>query len=211
MMAILVVSLIFLLVLGLGTFIFWYAVSRRQKTGKEPATKPTAPGLTFRWKYIFLPVAILFLAIILAASFYSFLPAEVAYRFNFDGSPKGWLGRGLAILLLLTPQFLLALIALAITRGTARFSRSAHTESTARAERILLLMGNMVALPQLVVGFVMIDVFSYNIYNMHLLPVWLFALIVMALGGIIMTILFLRTTKPSPTLPENYPQENPKE
>ena len=93
MTVILIVSLIFFLILGLGTVIFWYILHRRQAAGKKESATKTGVGLTFRWKYILLPVAILFLAIILAASFYNFLPAEVAYRFNLDGSPKSSLGR----------------------------------------------------------------------------------------------------------------------
>jgi len=211
MTAIIIVSLLFLLGLSLGIFIFWYVLHRQQAVGKKPANK-TVTGLTFRWKYILLPVAILFLAIILAASFYNFLPAEIAYRFNLDGSPKNWLGREMVILLLVVPQLLLTLIALAITWGTAKLIRSAgQIESTLKSVRVLLLMGNMLALPQLVLCFVMIDIFSYNAYGMHLVPVWLFALIVMALGGIIMAIFFIRATKPSASFSKEPPNKNFKE
>jgi uncharacterized membrane protein len=154
--------------------------------------------LTFRWKYVLLPVAILFLTIILATSFYSFLPDNVAYRFNLDGLPKAWLGHELVTVLMLAPQFLLALAALGITLGATKLGHSGgHIKSSVRVERILLLMGNMAALPQLVLSFVMMDIFSYNIYGIHLLPLWLFALIVMVLGGVILAVFFIRAAKPS--------------
>jgi len=200
MTVILIVSLFFLLGLGLGTFIIWYILRRRQAVeSKQPAKKPAAVGnLTFRWKYILLPVAILLLSIVLASIFYPQLTDEVAYRFNLDGSPKSWLGREIIISLMLAPQFLLALTALAITWGITKLSRSSgQIESALKPERIILFMGNIIALPQIVLGFVMLDIFSYNIYCMHLIPVWLFALIVMAVGGIILAIFFIRAIKRS--------------
>jgi len=51
-------------------------------------------------------------------------------------------------------------------------------------------MGNMVALPQLVLTFAMLAIFSYNSYGIYLMPLWIFALIVMGLGGIILGAVF---------------------
>jgi hypothetical protein len=93
-------------------------------------------------------------------------------------------------------QFLLVLAASAITWGITRMSRSfGQIESALKPERLILLMGNMAALPQIVLAFVMLDIFSYNIYGRHLMPIWLFALIDIIAGGIILTILFIRTIK----------------
>jgi hypothetical protein len=47
-------------------------------------------------------------------------------------------------------------------------------------------MGNMIVLPQIVLGFVMLDIIIYNSYRIHLMPLWVFALIVMGIGGIIL-------------------------
>ena len=124
---ILIVSLFFLLGLGLGAVIIWF-VFRRQKAAKsKESAKKTATTeiLAFHWKYVVLPVSILFLALVLAAYFYHLLPAEVAYRFNLDGSPKGWLSREMTILLVLGPQLLLSLTAGAIIWGMAKLGRQA--------------------------------------------------------------------------------------
>ena len=40
----------------------------------------------------------------------------------------------------------------------------------AQPERILLVMGNMIALPQIILFFAMLDIFSYNSYQIHILP-----------------------------------------
>jgi hypothetical protein len=41
----------------------------------------------------------------------------------------------------------------------------------------------------------MLDIFSYNSYQIHLIPLWVFALIVMVLGGIILGVIFLQAIR----------------
>jgi len=193
---ILIVSLFFLLGLGFGAVIIWFVFRFKKAAKNKELIKKTAlaDALAFRWKHIIMPVAILFLSIVLAAYFYHLLPAEVAYRFNSDGSPNRWLSREMTVVLMLAPQFLLGLVAGAIAWGITKLSRLfRQTESVLiKPEGIILLMGNMIALPQIVLGFVMLDIFSYNVYGEHLIPIWLFAIIIMALGGIIIGVLFIQ-------------------
>jgi len=162
---------------------------------KEPI-KQTTTGTTlaFRWGYILLPVIILLLSVILTAYFYQRLPAEVAYHFQSDGSPDRWLGRGMIILWVLLPQLFLTLLAGAITWGITRLSTLFRQPDSTwiKAESILVVMGNMVALPQVILCFAMLDIFSYNSYQIHLLPLWAFAVIIMGLGGIILGVFFIR-------------------
>ena len=162
-------------------------------------TEKTTTGATFafHWSYILLPVVILLLAVIIAAFFYNRLPAEVAYRFQADGSPDKWLSRNAIVLWLLLPQLFLTLLAGAITWGIARLSaRFIPPESNGmKPGRIILLMGNVIGLPQVILCFAMLDIFSYNSYQIHLLPLWVFALIVMVVGGIILSIFFLQAIR----------------
>ena len=161
--------------------------------------KQTSPGATlaFHWSYILLPTVVLLLSIILTAYFYRLLPVEVAYHFQSDGSADRWLSRGTIILWMLLPQLFLTLLAgvitWVITRLGALFRQSENT--LVKPERILLLMGNMIGLPQIILCFAMLDIFSYNSYQVHLLPLWVFALIVMFLGGIILAIFFIRAMR----------------
>ncbi|MEE8414505.1 MAG: DUF1648 domain-containing protein [Dehalococcoidales bacterium] len=161
--------------------------------------KETNPGtgFAFHWSYIGLPVAILLLTLILTAFFYPRLPAEVAYRFQPDGSPDNWLGRDTIVLWTLLPQFLLTLVAGGTAGGitilTARFIQPESTWTN--PGRITSLMGNMVALPQSILLFAMLDIFSYNSYRIHLLPLWVFALIVLVVGGIILGIFFFQAVR----------------
>ncbi len=171
---------------------------RKTSTDNEIA-QDTAPaeGLTYRWKYIILPLAVLLLSISLAAYFYHLLPAEVAFRFNADGLPESWLSRQAVTALMLGAQLLLVLLAGAITLGIVKLGRSLGQLDKARVERGVLAMGNMIAPLQIVLAFVMVDIFSYNIYGSHLMSIWLFALIVMALGGIALTLFFIPTIRRS--------------
>jgi hypothetical protein len=56
-------------------------------------------------------------------------------------------------------------------------------------------MGNMVALPQIVLGFAMVDIFVYNAYQIHLPPLWIFAVIFMVGGGIAIGVVFVRAIR----------------
>jgi len=169
------------------------------KAGNFCIMKQTTTGVTlaFHWSYIILPVVILLLSIILTACFYHRLPAEVAYHFKSDGSPDRWLSRGAIILWMLLPQLFLTLLAGAITWGITRLSALfRQPESTwIKPGGILSLMGNMVGLPQIILCFAMLDIFSYNSFQIHIMPLWVFALIVMGVGGIILGIFFIRAIR----------------
>ncbi len=198
MTIILIVSLVFIFGLGLGTVVFWFFYKKMTKSEKPVTRKAVTYSLTFRWKYILLPVALLLLAVVLGAIFYPQLTDEVAYRFNLDGSPKSLLSREAIASLTLIPQFILALVSAATVWGIIRLSRSSgQAEGAINPESLVLFMGNMLALPQIVIGFVMLDIFSYNVYSRHLMPLWLFALIAMAIAIVVLTVFFVQIIKRS--------------
>jgi len=141
-------------------------------------------------------VVIFFLAIILAAFFYPQLPAEVAYHFKPDGSPDKWLSREVILIWMLAPQFCLVLLAGTIVWGIARLSTTFRdAEGNLKLERIISLMGNMIGLPQLIICFAMLDIFSYNAYGTQIMPIWIFALLVMGLGFIPLGIFFIQAIR----------------
>ena len=195
---ILISVVVCLFILGFGVTI-WFLLRQRQVVKSKKPVKQTTKGapLAFHWGYIILPVAVFLLSIILVACFYRLLPVEVAYHFQSDGSPDRWLSRGMIVFLMLLPQLILTLLSGAITWGIARvsalFSRPPNTGI--KPERILLLMGNMIALPQIILCFAMLDIFSYNSYQIHLLPLWAFALIIMGLGGIVLGVFFIQAIR----------------
>jgi uncharacterized membrane protein len=152
--------------------------------------------LPFRWSYVAVPLAVLILMVGLSAYFYHLLPAEVAVHFD-NGLPDSWLSRPMTLLLALLPQFLLAMVALALAWVTTRFvNRFWSSEGTrANPRTVVALMGNMVALPQIVFGFAMADIFVYNAYQIHLPPLWIFAVVFMVVGGIAIGVVFARSIR----------------
>ena len=201
MTVILIVSLFFLLGLGLGAVTIWFVLRYKKAAKSKGLTEKTAQAetMSFHWKYIMLPASVLLLSLALVAYFYHLLPAEVAWRFNPDGSADKWTSRGAITIWMLGLQLLLSLAAGAITWGVTKLGQQASqaTSVLIKPERIILLMGSMIALPQIVLGFVMADIFSYNIYGIHLMPIWLFALIVMVVGGIILALFFIQAIRQS--------------
>jgi len=197
-MVTIILILFAIVLLGLGGGVLALVLFKQRKTIKHGISQtqqaPAAGVSTFRWRYIILPLAILALAMGLVAFFYRLLPAEVAYLFRLDGAPAKWLGREMLIVGMLVPQLLLTLLAAALTWGIGRLNALFRQQENAlvKPESVLFVMGNMIALPQLVLCFAMLDIFSYNAYEIHLIPLWTFALIVMGLGAIALGLFFIQ-------------------
>lgn len=185
-----IIILVIVLLLGLGGGAgAWFIFRRRRVTRrKEPATQTTPKKdiLPFHWSYIILPVAILLLSIILSAYFYRLLPHEVAYYFKDDGTPDKWLSREMMLVWGLIPQIFLTLLAGTLTWGVTKLGPLfKQIENTLiKPEGILLFMGNIIALPQIVLCFVMFDIFSYNSYQTHIIPMQVFLLAILGLATI---------------------------
>jgi uncharacterized membrane protein len=192
----LIFALIFLIVVGLGALLV-FVWKQRPVSSSRPVRKEkarTGARLPFRPSYVLLPAVMLVLSLIVGAVFYSRLPEEVSFQFNSDGSTSGWVSRGIIMLWSILPQFLLVILAVAFTWGVTRIS-ALFQQPERRAiapEKVLLIMGNMVVLPQLVLFIAILDIFSYNAYKIHLLPLWATAAVVMVAGGIVLGILFVR-------------------
>jgi uncharacterized membrane protein len=156
--------------------------------------------LSFRWSYIVAPVGVFLLSLILFAYFYHMLPAEVAVRFDVDGAPEMWLGRGATMLWMLLPQLLLVLVAWGIAWGTTRLdTRWGWARGGVKAERMVSFMGNILALPQLILFFAMLDILIYNAFQTHILPMWIFLIVILGLATIallvVAIIIFLRARR----------------
>jgi uncharacterized membrane protein len=147
----------------------------------------------FRWAFMALPLALLLLSLILTAVFYHQLPAQIAYHFQGD-SPDKWLSRGVFITWLLIPQAFFTLLAFTVVRVVLLSARYWPAENTP-LKRIIPIMGNMVALPQIILTFAMLDIFLYNAYQIRLVPLWVFALAVMILGGIVLGVFFVQAIR----------------
>ena len=138
----------------------------------------------------------LFLSVIMVAWFYRLLPAEVAYHFN-PNAPDSWVSRSAIILWTLLPQFGFALLAAGIVWGAVRLSARFQQPVSGQAslDTLLALMGNMVALPQALLSFTMLNVFSYNAYQKDIMPLWALAVLVMGLGALALGVFFFRAIR----------------
>jgi uncharacterized membrane protein len=188
-----VIGTILIIGLGLGATML-FLLRSSPVSHDQTSQSATATTLRFRWRYVALPLVILILTIALVAYFYRLLPEEVVYRFGPDGSPDEWAGRGAIILWTLLPQFVLTLLALAVTWGITKLgSTFKQMEGFGiNQDTIALATGNMIALPQAILFFAMLDIFSYNSYEIRILPLWVIALIIMAFGAIVLGIFFIR-------------------
>jgi uncharacterized membrane protein len=139
--------------------------------------------LSFRWSYILAPVIVFLLSIILFALFYHLLPADVAVHFDMGGNPDNWLSPPMTGVTLLAPQLLFVLMALGIAWGATRLGRRFGwvEGGGVRVGRVVSFMGNILALPQVIILFAMLDILSYNAYQTHILPMWLFLIVVLGL------------------------------
>lgn len=157
------------------------------------AIKKVSPA--FRLSYIVFPASILLISLVLTAIFYPRLTVEIGYHFQGDGSPDRWLNRNRIILAMLIPQLILTLVAAATAWGITKLSARIPQQAIVKQERIFRLMGNMMALPQIVLSFAMLDIFVYNAYRIHIMPLWVFAVTVMAAGAVVLGIFFLRAAR----------------
>ncbi|MBC8477176.1 MAG: DUF1648 domain-containing protein [Dehalococcoidia bacterium] len=192
-----ILTVVFLFSLACGAVMWLFLRSRRAARPDQPTAKTAAEAPVFRWRYIALPMVVLILTAAMVGYFYRLLPPEVAYHFRSDGSPDQWLNRSTIVLWALLPQFFLTILAGAVTWGLTTLSSLSIEVAAiiAKLGRLLLVMGNMVVIPQVILCFAMLDIFSYNSYQVHILPLWVFALIVMAVGAIVLTVFFFQTIR----------------
>ena len=83
---------------------------------------------------------------------------------------------------------------LIITRAVAWFlNRNGGGQgAVVSPEMTITVMGNMVVLPQIIFFFAILDVFSYNSYQIHPLPLLAVSLIVVGGGAVILGVFFIR-------------------
>ena len=188
MSSIILTALIFA-VFGLGAgIVLWTVFNPR------PEPKNATGRASFRLQYVILPLAIFLLSAAITAWFYPRLPAELAYNFRLDTATDQFFRREMAAALMFLPQLILALPVAAIVWGITRLDLTPDQGGNHRItlERTMLIIGNMVALPQIIICFALTDIFSYNAYGAHLMPLWIFGVIILGAGTVFLGILFVR-------------------
>jgi uncharacterized membrane protein len=194
-------GVIFIVGLCIGVFIFLYMAYFRKNTtavkqcstdGAEVET-PVKTGLTFEWKYITLPLIIFIISIVIAAMFFFQLPDQVAYRFTSGGAAESWMGKIPLMGILLGVQFVIIIMVIVIIKAIVGFGKAIEqTSPNFNPDRFMLLIGNIAALPQLVLAVIMFDIFSFNVIDKHVLSIWLIILILAISSAVVLTAFFIQ-------------------
>jgi hypothetical protein len=175
-------------------FVFNQAKSLTPEKAKEPAAAKPMP---FPWKAMMLPLVIFLLVAVMVLWFYGKLPQEVASRFAADGTPSAWTTRGTLIMWALLPQLMLTLLAVMVAWGVTRIGALGHSAEGVgiKLDNLLLVMGNMIAIPQLILGFAMLNTFGYNAYQVRIVPLWAVVLIIAIAGAVTLGAFFITTIR----------------
>jgi hypothetical protein len=147
--------------------------------------------IRFRWSFIMLPPAILVVAIVSAAIFYGRLPQETGYHFS-NGVAISAISRGALLAWTLGLQLVFVLAAAVIVFLVISVSRRLGLAESELNKTLVVIMGNMLALPQIIIFYAMLDIFLYNIYAKALPALWAFGLLMLFAGAIIIAVVFFR-------------------
>jgi len=133
------------------------------------------------------------------------LPDQVAYHFQ-DNSPDRWAGRGALVTWLVVPQLFFVILAFIVIRLVLLSARYWPIDNTV-IRRIIPVMGNIIALPQIILTFALLDIFLYNAYQIRLIPLWIFTLVILILGVVVLGTFFFQTARQSRRQRAKIPQE----
>ena len=188
-----VLVLTFVFILGAGLAFVQIFKSNTTPASTTNTEAQHAGKNKIRWSYFILPVLILALSIIITIFFYGKLADTVNLRPGSDTSAN--ISRTMAVLWAIIPQLLMTLIAMIITWGAGKVSNlftSTSESGVKQLESILIVMSNMVVIPQLILLVAMINIFSYNSFQTHVSFVWWISLAVIFTGIILLSIFFVR-------------------
>ncbi len=157
----------------------------------SPAEVVKKPGVPYKpyfgLKQILPVLAIGFICLVAALVSMPSLSPEPAFRFDSAGNPVSYGAKTSIVIISLIVQ--LIFVAISWSAGkivTAFINRLGMPESSGQqSQKVISISSNMIMLPQLIAAFISLDIFIYDVYSFHLLPVWAFAAITMVIGGIL--------------------------
>jgi uncharacterized membrane protein len=198
LLIILVVTFIFILVAGLVFLQMFSPKKAALQTKPDDQTPPVEKSESkagVRWSYFILPVVILLISVIITIYFYGKLPDAVAWRLNSVDSPA--ISRFQIVLWAIVPQLLLTLLAMVITYGTTKIAGLLNQAPSdgIRLGTVLMVMSNMVVIPQLILIIAMLRIFSYNSFQTHIGFVWWVYLAIIIAGIVLLSIFFVRALR----------------
>jgi|GEM_PF-1528108 len=189
----LIITIAVFLVLIVGSLLLAMMVFNHAKISMKNMVDNPAPPIKFSIKYVALSLAVLALTILMVAIISPKLPVSIGYNFNADGDPTSVMRRASLIIWTLLPQLMLTVMALIVGWGVTKLSNVFRTpqEGGLPVNGLLLVMGNIIGLPQLIITYAMANIFTYNAYQVTLPPIWIVTVIVMGIAGVILGVFFI--------------------
>jgi hypothetical protein len=129
--------------------------------------------------------------VIITIYFYGKLPDAIAWRLNSVDSPT--ISRFQIVLWAIVPQLLLTLLAMVITYGTTKIAGLLNQAPSdgIRLGTVLMVMSNMVVIPQLILIIAMLRIFSYNAFGTQISFIWWVSLAIILAGVFFLSIFFV--------------------
>jgi uncharacterized membrane protein len=199
---VLVAFAVFALGVGIGAGAIWILLLLRRgklsAAGQKTAPPPGDPdGLYFRWSYVAIPIFLLLFCLAVAAIVHPSLPESVAYRFSSAGVPTSFLPRAAFTAIMLGAQAFITLAVVGLAFGIVSFGRRMLGKSALafNVHGMIWLMTNMLALPQIILAFILLDSSFYALQGSHIMAPWLFSLITVGLGSLVILFVFVQVFK----------------
>jgi len=192
-MTVLIVLIGVFLLLIIGSLLLAMLVFNQAKAAGALPPAPAVPPVKFNLKYVALPLIAVALTVILIAVNAGRLPPQVGYSFGDGGAPTAWMSRGRLIMLTLLPQMLLIFLSLIVVWGVTRLGNIFQSAGGGKlpAAGLLVVMGNIIGLPMLIIIYAMAGIYTYNAFSITLPPLWIITVALMAVAGIILTFFFI--------------------
>jgi uncharacterized membrane protein len=200
--SIIIVAVVFIAGLLSGAlFIFWRLRGRKPDDQPEasplsvqPAPPAKGDALVFRLSYVITPVLLCAASLVTAASFASYVPSRLAFRFNSNGAPVSYMSKYAFLIIMMATQILCAAVAWGIAEVVIRLGKSAFLTSAPqfKLDGMVSLMCNMILLPQLILACIMLDALIYGAQARHLFSIGIFSILVLAIGSLVIITAFIR-------------------
>jgi uncharacterized membrane protein len=199
---VLVAFAVFALGVGIGAGAIWILLLLRRGKLKSAAQKPVPPpgdtsALPFRWGYIAISVFLFLFCLAVAAIVHPSLPESVAYRFSSAGVPTSFLSKAAFTAVMLGAQAFITLAVIGLAFSIIAFGRRLLGKSALafNVHGMIWLMTNMLALPQIILAFILLDSSFYALQGSHIMTPWLFSLITVGLGSLVILFVFVQVFK----------------
>ncbi len=192
MITLIVLIGVFLLLIVGSLLLAMLVFNQAKSTLTSTPEKPLLP-VKFKIRYIALSLVVLPVTLIMVLWLAPKVPLTVGYNLDDNSNPLSFMTRRNLIVLTVLPQLLLTFLAFIVSWGVTKLGNVFRTvqEGGLPLNSLLLVMGNIIGLPQLIIFYAMTNIFTYNAYQVTLPPLWIFTLAVMAVAGIVLAIFFI--------------------